>query len=365
MSRTHGPVPSAPLDRLPTDDDLTFVGLLAFLLRHRRLVLGTGLVAFLLVGAVTYVRHRTYTSTARFMPQASDGSLSQLSGLAATFGVSVPAIDPGSSPAFYGELLKSRDVLRRTVETRYAFAAKGDSMHGTLIGLFDARGSTPAARRDAAAKDLLENIDVNVSRETGTIDLEVTTAWPELSQQVGMRMIELVSEFNLHRRQTKAGAERRFVETRVAEAKDTLRAAEARLQTFLQRNRAYQSAPQLMFEHDRLERDVNMQQQLYTTLAQSYEGARIDEVRNTPVITLMEPPDLPAKPDPRLALVKGLLAGILGLALGAFIAAARQAFGGFRGSPDRFPHGAEPAGAGPGSPARRPFVSTAAGPDEA
>jgi uncharacterized protein involved in exopolysaccharide biosynthesis len=365
MSRTHGSVPSAPLDRLPADDDLTFVGLLAFLLRHRRLVLGTGLVAFLLVGVVTFVRHRTYTSTARFMPQASEGSLSQLSGLAATFGVSVPAIDPGSSPAFYGELLKSRDVLRQTVETRYAFAVKGDSMHGTLVELFDTHGSTPAARRDAAAKELLENIDVNVSRETGTIDLEITTAWPELSQQVGRRMIQLVSEFNLHRRQTKAGAERRFVEARVAEAKDTLRAAEARLQAFLQRNRAYQSAPSLMFEYDRLERDVTMQQQLYTTLAQSYEGARIDEVRNTPVITLMEPPDLPAKPDPRLALVKGLLAGILGLALGAFIAAVRQAFGGFRGSTGRVPQGAEPAPAGPGSPARRPFVSTAAGPDEA
>jgi uncharacterized protein involved in exopolysaccharide biosynthesis len=298
------------------------------------------------------------------MPQASEGSLSQLSGLAATFGVSVPGVDPGSSPGFYGELLKSRDVLRRTVESRYAFATRGDSMRGTLVELYEAKGDTPAARRDAAAKELLKSIDVNVTRETGTIDLEVTSAWPELSQQIGTRMIQLVSEFNLHRRQTKAGAERRFVEARVAEAKDTLRAAETRLQAFLQRNRAYQNAPQLMFEHDRLQRDVDMQQQLYTSLAQSYEGARIDEVRNTPVITLMEPPDLPAKPDPRLALVKGLLAGILGLALGAFIAAVRHAFGGFRGSTGRFPPAAEPAPE-PGSPARRPFVSTATGPDEA
>ncbi len=344
-------------------DDLTVSGLLEFLLRHRRLVLGTGLLAFLLVGGVALTRSRTYTSTARFMPQSSEGTLSQLSGLAATFGVSVPATDQGSSPNFYAELLKSRDVLRRTVESRYAFAARGDSMRGTLIELFETGRDSPAARRDAAAKALLKSIEVGIGRETGTINLEVSTAWAELSQQVAGRMIQLVSDFNLHRLQTKAGAERRFVEARVDEAQDTLRAAEARLEGFLQRNRAYQNSPQLLFEHDRLERQVAMRQQVYTALAQSYEGARIDEVRNTPVITIMEPPDLPAKPDARLALVKGIFAGLVGLALGAFFAALRHAFGGSLRGLRRRPRVEEPGSAGGDEPGRRPLVSTAAAPD--
>lgn len=365
MSRSPESGPPVPsFERSGSDADLTFAGLLRFLLLHRRLILGTGLTLFLLVGIVTFLRHRTYTSTARFMPQTSEGSLSRLSGLAATFGVSVPAVDPGSSPGFYGELLKSRDVLRRTVETRYAFATPTDSIRGTLVDLYESRGDSPAARRDAAAKALLENIDVTVGRETGTIDLAVTTARGELSEQVATRMIQLVSDFNLNRRQTKAGAERRFVEARLAVAQDTLRAAETRLQAFLQRNRAYQNSPQLQFEYDRLERAVNMQQQLYTSLAQSFEAARIDEVRNTPVITLMEPPDLPAKPDPRLALVKGVLAGLFGLALGAFLAAVRQAFGGYRSSRE---FGPTTDGVPPGGdvPPRRPLASAAAGPDQA
>jgi uncharacterized protein involved in exopolysaccharide biosynthesis len=341
------------------------VNLVGFFLRHRRMILGTGLAAFLLVGVATFVRQRTYTSTARFMPQAAEGALSRLSGLAASFGVSVPAADPGSSPAFYAELLKSRDVLRRTVETRYAFAAKGDSLHGTLVELFDVRGDSPAARRDAAAKQLLESIGVTVGRETGTIDLDVTTGWADLSRQVADRMIQLVSDFNLHRRQTKAGAERRFVEARVVEAQDSLRTAEARLEGFLQRNREYRNSPQLMFAHDRLEREVAMRQQVYTSLAQSYEGARIDEVRNTPVITLMEPPDVPAKPDPRLALVKGLLAGIVGLGLGAFFAALRQSLSGVFGAARRQPRGAEAAPVESDGSPRRPLQPTAAGPDEA
>lgn len=352
-------------DRGQGEADLTLLGMVGFLTRHRRLVLGTGLVTFLLVGIVTLMRPRTYTSTARFMPQASDGAVSQISGLAATFGVSIPPSDPGSSPAFYAELLTSRDVLRRTVETRYAFATPSDSMRGTLVDLFDTRGESGPVRRDAAAMELLESVNVTVGSGTGAIDLEVTTPWAELSQQVAARMIQLVSEFNLHRRQTKAGAERRFAEARVAEARDSLRAAEARAEDFLRRNRDYRNSPQLVFQFDRLGRQVNMRQQLYTSLTQSYEAARIEEVRNTPVITLMEPADLPAKPDPRLALLKGMLAGLVGLGLGAFLAAVRHAFRGVFSTIKRESSSTETAGTGTGEAARRPLVSSAAGPDEA
>lgn len=351
MSRVYGP-----------NGDLTLISLVDFLLRHRRPILGTGLAAFLLVGVYTFVRHRTYTSTARFMPQATtEGALARLSGLAASFGVAVPSSDPGASPTFYADLLQSRDVLRRTVETPYTVLTRGDTLRGTLVELLDAHGKTPARRRDAAAKDLLENLDVRVGRETGTVDLEVTMPWPDLARQVAVHMIDQVSDFNLHRRQTKAGAERRFVEARLAEAADSLRAAELRLEGFLQRNREYRNSPQLTFTYDRLDREVNMQQQVYTTLAQSYEAARIDEVRNTPVITVVEAPDLPSGPDPRLALVKGVLAGLLGLGLGAFFAALRQALGGALGKA-RQPRPAEEA-ATAGGPARRPRVSTAAADD--
>ena len=364
MSRTHGTASiSRTFDRPPAGDDLTLVGILGFGLRHRRVILATGLALFLAVTIVTFVRHRTYTSTAMFMPQATEGALSRLSGLAATFGVTVPGTDPGSSPDFYADLLKSRDVLRHTVETRYAFVAQGDSTEGTLIELLKARGKTPAARRDDAAKKLLKSIDVGIGRETGTVELEVTTRWAELSREVATRMIQLVSDFNLHRLQTKAGAERRFVEARLAEAQDTLRAAEARLESFLQRNREYRNSPQLMFEYDRREREVLMRQQVYTSLAQSYEAARIDEVRNTPVLTLIEAPDLPAKPDPRLALVKGLLAGLLGLILGAFIAGLRQTFSGLPDAGGRGPAGGDAAPPGAAEPSRRPLASTAAGSD--
>src|SRR5690242_8758842 len=134
-------------------DELSLLGILAFLMQTRRLVLGVGVGLAAIVGTLALLGKRTYSSTARFMPETSESSLSQLSGLAATFGVSVLPTEEGASPSFYSELLQSRDVLRQTVETRYAFHAGADSLRGTLVELFRIRGNSPAVRRDLARSE--------------------------------------------------------------------------------------------------------------------------------------------------------------------------------------------------------------------
>ena len=46
-----------------------------------------------------------------------------------------------------------------------------------------------------------------------------------------------------------------------------------------------------IFGHDRLERQVSVRQELVTAMAQAYEQARVDEVRNAPVITVIDQPE--------------------------------------------------------------------------
>jgi hypothetical protein len=92
-----------------------------------------------------------------------------------------------------------------------------------------------------------------------------------------------------------------------------------KLRTFLQHNRQGNS-PELKFEQSRLEREVGPNQQVVTSLAQSYEEVRIREVRNTPVITVIEPPTLATSADPRnrttRAVIGLLLAGVLAVITG-------------------------------------------------
>jgi uncharacterized protein involved in exopolysaccharide biosynthesis len=214
------------------------------------------------------------------------------------------------------------------VLTPFPGAEAGAPAQQNLVDIFRSKGATQAARRDAAVRRLRDQIHVRINRETDVVTLEVTTRSPELSQRIAVKLIELVSDFNLRTRQTRAGAERKFVESRLAEAKDSLGEAERRLEAFLQGNREYRNAPQLAFEFERLQRKVTMQQQLYTSLAQGYEQARIDEVRNTPVITVIEPPDYPTRPDSRYLLLKIALALLTGSLLATLFLAMRFAFAG-------------------------------------
>ena len=109
------------------------------------------------------------------------------------------------------------------------------------------------------------------------------------------------------------------MEAQAGEAERALREAEDRLQGFLQRNRVI-SSPDLGFEHDRLQRQVTLRQQVYTSLVQNQEEARIREVRDTPVITVLENPRLPVVSEPRRSVLKGILGGLAGGLLGAMIA---------------------------------------------
>jgi uncharacterized protein involved in exopolysaccharide biosynthesis len=321
MSSHPSPRDPAILDQ----DEISLVALARLIWRERRLVVGCGIGLAILVAVLVLLWPREYTATAAFMPQSTDETLSRLSGLAAEFGVTVPNADPGDSPAFYASLLTSRDILRAVVLTSYPLSAdQGDSGRASLVELYGVDGESPAIRRDKAVQRFLDDLDIETERETELIRLEVTTPWPSVSRGAAQRLLDLVSRFNLTTRQTQAGAERRFVQSRLESARGELRAAEARLQTFLQRNREFRNSPALVFENERLNREVELRQQVVTSLVQSFEQARIDEVRNTPVTTIVEPPDLPPQPDPRRLVLKTLLGLTAGLLLGTFLAAVRD-----------------------------------------
>lgn len=311
-------------------EEISFLGLINVLLRHRRLIVLIPLVLAFLVVAVTLVLPRSYTSTASFAPESGGQQVGQLAGLASQFGVQVPTPEAGQSPQFYADLLTGRALLRETAVTEYEVErdsgrTDAEPRQGDLVSLLEVKGET---HRLAVANtvDLLRNEVVNVATnpETGVVELSVTTRWPDLSRQVAERMVDLVNQFNLERRQSQASAEREFLEGQVARAESTLHAVEDSLERFLERNRSYQNSPTLRFEYERLQRQVNLRQQIFTSLSESFQQARIDEVRNTPVITMVEPPEVPARPDPRRLPLKGVLGLMLGGVLAVFWSFGRE-----------------------------------------
>jgi uncharacterized protein involved in exopolysaccharide biosynthesis len=134
-------------------------------------------------------------------------------------------------------------------------------------------------------------VAVTANPYAGVLEISTSAPWPELAELMNQRLLGLISEYNIKRRRANAAAEEVFVKERLGVARSDLEASERSLQEFLESNRTYQSSPHLAFEAARLQRRVELQQQVYVTLTQVYEQARIEASRNTPVISIITPPD--------------------------------------------------------------------------
>lgn len=311
--------------------EFSLIGFATVILRYRWSVIWVAAIVFALVVIGTFLQRRTYTAPGSFMPVSSDAGSLRLSGIAAQFGFAVPTGEAGESPEFYAELLRSPEILRPVVETEFEFIGKAarwfsdtSLITGNLIELYEVDRGTYDKSREFTVLKLGRNIAVRTERDIGVVRFSVTTFWPEVSAQIAAMLLELVNDFNLETRQSQATVERQFVEERLAEVEQELLTAENALQVFLQTNRDYQDSPQLVFERERLQRDVLHRQQVATSLAESYEQARIEEVRNTPVLTIVEKPRVPVFPNRRRLALKGVLALMFGCVLGVFVALGRD-----------------------------------------
>jgi uncharacterized protein involved in exopolysaccharide biosynthesis len=315
--------PPSAANQAPPDEvsEISVWSYVNILLRWRLLMVGLPLALALCTAAWTLWQPREYEARASFVSQDAQNVQSNLGQLASQFGLATPR-NPSGSPEFYVDLLQSRQMMRDAILTEYRGTGK-EPFRGTLIQLFRvrARDTTDALLR--GLDKLSERMTVLSDRPTGIVTFTVRTEIPALSMAVATRFLDLLGEYNLKRRQSQARAEREFVETQVAESRQHLREAEESVATFLQRNREYVNSPVLQAAFGRLERELRLRQDLYVSLNQSFQTARIEEVRNTPVITVIEHPETLIEPVRRHLIRKALTALLLGgvLAIGlAFVA---------------------------------------------
>jgi hypothetical protein len=101
--------------------------------------------------------------------------MSALSGLAAQFGASGVTTDPAQSPAFYADLLRSRDILGAVVD---APLARPGGRTVAVADLLEVPEAEPAVRRERTIRALRERVDVTVSTKTGLLRMTVHAVEP-------------------------------------------------------------------------------------------------------------------------------------------------------------------------------------------
>ena len=301
-------------------DGLSLLEIAGAAMSHRRLIIGSALAVAMLMAAWVLSRPRTYTSVASFTPQASRSQLGGLGGLAAQFGVMVPMADNNQSPQFYGDLLESRTILEPLTAMVVQLQTADGVQRGTYADFARIKGTDTLLRREAAVNSLRAAMSAEVAPRTGIVRLEVQTRHPALSAILADSALHLLNRFNVETRRSQAATQRSFLEQRLNTVSQELRAAEEELAEFGRRNRGdFAQSPSLATQQERLTRAVSLRTQVHTTLAQALEQAKLDEIRDTPLITVIEEPRVPARPDARglvLSTMVGFLAGtFVGLVL--------------------------------------------------
>ncbi len=307
-----------PRGEVPRDSAVSVFGLIAPVLeRWPLLVWPAGVLG--IAGAIySLLAPPMFLAASTFTPQAQPAL--QLAGIAGLAGLAdqlnlAPLSGGNASPDFYAALLRSRELISQSLRSAFTDPA-APTRQRPLLEIMRVHPVVGSDTISEGVRRLQGMVDVIVDRRTAVVTLRVRQRDRHLAADVANRMVELVNAFNLEKRRSQSREQTRFTEERLQSAGQELRDAEDTLLRFLVNNRTYRGSPLLEFEAERLQRQVSLKQEVYATLAKALEESRIAEVRDTPLLTVLDRAVAPdRRTSPRRMIIMAASLG-LGLILG-------------------------------------------------
>jgi uncharacterized protein involved in exopolysaccharide biosynthesis len=302
-------------------DSLLEVATLA--LEHRRALAACVIVCCGISLAIGFMRQPLYRSSASVVVSSAERpDLAQLRGLASQFGFgSIMKGGEELPPEMVNKLLRSPVILLPLLTDSFEVTEVGIRRF-PLIDLIrvpppknDSRAAN-AKRQEEGVKRLASLVTASVDSKTGAVGITADTPYPSLSRDLVTRLLDRLDAYIFGLSSARALSERRVLESRLALQEQRLRQAEASLGEFLRQNRLYPNSPSLVFEHDHLQRDVELQQQVLVSISQAREDAFSREVQTAPTLMVVEPPRQATEPQPRHRLLTVLAGALVGVVLG-------------------------------------------------
>lgn len=262
--------------------------------KRKLIILIIGISTLMSIG-ISLILQESFLATTVILPETDKSKLSSLGGLsdlASLAGVNVGG--DGSLVKLYPTILKSEAVLKNVINNKYQ--TREFSKLVNLIEYWEIDAKTPELQYEIALKYLREELQVSMDNKTSVITMTISMPEPQFAADILNRVASELDQFIRNKRTTGAGEQRKFVEGRLIEVKQDLTNSENSLKEFREKNRQVLS-PQLLLEQERLIRDVQINATIYTELRKQFEIAKIEEVKNVPVINIMDPARAPAKRD--------------------------------------------------------------------
>jgi uncharacterized protein involved in exopolysaccharide biosynthesis len=280
--------------------------------RRKRIVAIT--IVFMIVSLVyALMLPNMYSAAVTLLPESEEKGLSQFAQLSTLMSLPGLPVSPVSETELYPELMKSEAILKDVIYREFETAGFDEPVN--LIDYWDIGGNTERRQYQATLQKLRdEALKISIARDSRVITLGVETTDPDLSADIANSIVDNLGQYVLNQRRTRASQQRQWIEKRLEEVQLDLRDAEDALKNFREANRRILDSPELMMQQERYLRDLEKNATIYLELSKQYEMIRVQEIRDMPVVQVLDPASPPAKksgPGRKRILILGTLFGLL------------------------------------------------------
>jgi uncharacterized protein involved in exopolysaccharide biosynthesis len=288
-------------------------------LRRWRLVGISVLVAWIAALAFILIPKREYKAqlVVAAVPNAKSASLA--GGITALLGNATMG-GVQSTPYFITRLLMLRGVLREV-----ALSPSDSSSKVTVIErvLEEPRAEIKPEELDAGMRDV---VSTDVDKQTGLVTFAVQLPDSALARRTAERILAVASRTFVEVMRSQATDARQAGNASVDSTLRQLRAMEARLQAFQTTHRVYAQYSPAATERARIDRDLQAAQSQYNDALSDRQNAIARELSELPAVVVVDPIPPELTKVPRQAVLKLLLASVLGMLAAGLVMAAQGEF---------------------------------------
>tara|TARA_Y100000768_G_C23990153_1_gene691889 strand:- start:2178 stop:3629 length:1452 start_codon:yes stop_codon:yes gene_type:complete len=279
---------------------------------------------------VQFIMQLKYVSWATVLISENQpgANMGGLSGIASQFGVNIPTTNEIdlSSPSLYPELLRSRTFAEIILEKEFytkKFGKKLPLLNILTYGEGDPEFGYDTLITEAAGILNGEYLKFDKDLKRPTSKIVVTAYEPEFAKNLADTVLVELEALNRRYKEQQLSQKTIFIENRISTVTKDLKLIEVALKDFNDKNRQI-SSPSLQLELDRIERDLDVQKNIYLTLKQQLELAKIEEIQGASLMQILDPPQVSMYPSNKNLLVSIFLSGVFGLFLGLVAAFIRS-----------------------------------------
>ena len=256
-------------------------------------------ISFLILGILyTLFSTKYYESYISIYPANESDGMSNIMGVSSVLGLD---LNQGSNSAFYiPDVINSRRLKKDIVNNQWNSKNFNTPINLIKYWGFDRESKNIFSfifsddsidKRKNAEQNAISKLENNLyvfEEESGLIKIRVLMEESQLASDISNYISNFLVQYIGTELKLKSTQYRQFLENRLIEVEQQLKSAEADLTSFRSSNPIAKDTPVLQNSRGQLIRSLEVEQQVYLTLRTQYEIARADELKEQPVINILD-----------------------------------------------------------------------------